>query len=194
LVKFYGDRLKWHWQVIAFLKNSVRVVIILITLLVSLIIWGVPTISPLLAIGIAILAVALALRDGIPNLLAGLQLAANEHIKAGDYIKLGTGEEGYVTEIGWRNTRLEAPDESIVIVPNRRLVQHTVINYGRPLKKAEQPFHFYSRTHVTELTGLKARNLRELADVLKRAPDSVVYYPHTSLPGSTPLPHPRTVQ
>jgi len=40
------------------------------------------------------------------------------------------------------------------------------------------PFHFYSRTHLTELTGLKARTLPELRDVLRTAPDAVVYY-HT---------------
>jgi hypothetical protein len=32
--------------------------------------------------------------------------------------------------------------------------------------------------HLKELTGFRAKNLRELADVLKTAPDSVVYY-HT---------------
>ena len=57
-------------------------------------------------------------------------------------------------------------------------IQHTVINYGRPLKKAKESFRFYSRTHLTELTGLKAKNLRELVDILKRAPDAVIYY-HT---------------
>jgi hypothetical protein len=96
----------------------------------------------------------------------------------GDYIKLETGEEGYVTEISWNNTRIKALDESIVIVPNNRLLQHTVINYGHPLKKAKEPFRFYSRTHLTELTGLKAKNLRELVDILKKAPEAVIYY-HT---------------
>jgi hypothetical protein len=32
--------------------------------------------------------------------------------------------------------------------------------------------------HLTELTGLKAKNLKELAEVLKSAPDSIMYY-HT---------------
>ncbi len=40
------------------------------------------------------------------------------------------------------------------------------------------PFRFSSRTHLTELTGIKASTLRELTEVLRTAPDAVVYY-HT---------------
>jgi hypothetical protein len=96
----------------------------------------------------------------------------------GDYIKLETGEQGYITEISWYNTRIKALDESIVIVPNNRLLQFTVVNYGRPLKKAKEPFRFQSRTYIKELTGLRAKNIRELVDTLKKVPESVIYY-HT---------------
>ncbi len=65
-----------------------------------------------------------------------------------------------------------------MIIPNGRLLQGTVVNDGRPLKKAKEPFRFYSRTHLTELTGIQAKNLRELVDILKSAPDAVIYY-HT---------------
>ena len=44
--------------------------------------------------------------------------------------------------------------------------------------KACEPFKFYSMVHLKELTGLKAHNLTELAAILKKVPDSVVYY-HT---------------
>ncbi len=41
-----------------------------------------------------------------------------------------------------------------------------------------QPFHFYSEAHMAELTGLKARTLSELRDILRNVPDGVIYY-HT---------------
>ncbi len=47
-----------------------------------------------------------------------------------------------------------------------------------PLRKAKEPFQFRTRSHLAELTGLKAKSLRELVDLLKSAPDGVVYY-HT---------------
>lgn len=46
------------------------------------------------------------------------------------------------------------------------------------MKKAKEPFHFYSRVHLTELTGLSAKNIPELANMLKKVPESVIYY-HT---------------
>jgi hypothetical protein len=46
------------------------------------------------------------------------------------------------------------------------------------VKKSREPFRFVDRVHLTELTGIKAKNLKELADVLQNAPDSIIYY-HT---------------
>ena len=58
------------------------------------------------------------------------------------------------------------------------MLQSTVINYGRPLRKATKPFRFHTHLHLKELTGLKASNLTELVKILKEVPDSVIYY-HT---------------
>ncbi|HLE02855.1 MAG TPA: DUF5752 family protein [Dehalococcoidia bacterium] len=177
-IHLYGDRLKLPQRPVSIAGQIVRVTILLIAGLVLLDIWGVPTSPILLVIGVAVLAGALAFRDVLPSVFAGFQLSASGHIKVGDYIKLETREEGYVTEMDWRHTRIRAMDESTVIVPNSRLLQSTVINYGRPLKKATEPFRFYTHAHLKELTGLKASNLRQMVEILKDSPDSVVYY-HT---------------
>jgi len=171
-------KLKARWPTITLVKNVTRAIIIVVCALIILEIWGMPTSPLLILIAVAILAGALALRNAAPNLFAGFHLNATQQIKVGDYVKLETGEQGYITEIRWYNTRIKALDESIIIVPNNRFLQFTVVNYGRPLKKAEEPFRFQSRTYIKELTGLKAKNLRELVDTLKKVPDSVIYY-HT---------------
>jgi small-conductance mechanosensitive channel len=178
LLRMYLPRIKVSRPTTATAINVVRITIIVVVALIALDIWGMPTTPILLLIAVAVLAAALALRNAAPNLFAGFHLSASQQIKVGDYIKLETGEEGYVIEISWNNTRIKALDESLVVVPNNRLLQHKVINYGRPLKKAKEPFHFHSRTHLTELTGLSARTIRELVDILKKAPDAVIYY-HT---------------
>jgi len=178
LLKMYLPKLKVPRPTIAFAVNVVRIIFIVIGALIVLDIWGMPTTPLLLLIAVVVLGAALASRNAAPDLFAGFQLGASQQIKVGDYIKLETGEEGYVTEISWNNSRIKTLTESIIVIPNSRLVQRAVINYGHPLKKAREPFHFYSRTHMTELTGLKARNLRELVDILKKEPDTVIYY-HT---------------
>ena len=177
-IPFYGESWKLPRNIITLSRNVARVVILVVAGLMLLDVWGAPTSPILLVIAIAALAALLASRGALPNLFAWFQLSATGHIKVGDYIKMETGDEGYVLEMDWRNTKIRALDESTIFVPNSKLVHSTVINYGRPLKKAKEPFRFYSRVHLKELTGLGAKNLQELAAVMKTAPDSIIYY-HT---------------
>jgi hypothetical protein len=46
------------------------------------------------------------------------------------------------------------------------------------LKKAQEPFRFFTRLNLTELTGLKARNLAQLLELLREVPGSSIYH-HT---------------
>ena len=178
ILELYLGRLKVEARPKTMVRNITTAAIVVVALLIFLEVWGVPTSPILLIIGIVVVVLALAFRDTVPNLFGALQLSATGQIKAGDYIRLETGEEGYVMDIGWRQTSIKAPDESLILIPNNRLVHTTVINYGRPLKTAKEPFHFSTRSHLKELTGLKAGNLWELVDIMKKSPDSVIYY-HT---------------
>jgi small-conductance mechanosensitive channel len=175
---FYGRKFKIPKRAITIMHNVVRFLILIVALLVVLAIWGIPTSPVLLLIAVIVLIGIIAFRDAAPNLFSSFQIAATQELKIGDYIKLDTGEEGYVTEISWNNTRLEALDESIILIPNSFLVKHKVVNYGHPLKKAKEPFYFNTQTHMAELTGMKVKNLYELMETVKKVPDSVIYY-HT---------------
>jgi len=46
------------------------------------------------------------------------------------------------------------------------------------LIKAIEPFRFYTRLHLSELTGLRASNLSQLLSIVKQAPGSCIYH-HT---------------
>jgi len=46
------------------------------------------------------------------------------------------------------------------------------------VKKARQPFKFYTRLHLSELTGLKANTLSQLVELTKKVSGSSIYY-HT---------------
>lgn len=158
--------------------NVVRITIVVVGMLILLDIWGIPTTPLVLLLAVGLLVAALASRDEILNIFSGFELARGKFIKIGDYVKLDSGEEGYVSDITWRNIQIKAPDETIILVPNSKFTKTTVTVHRKPLKKATQPFRFYTRLHIKEFTGLKARNLSELAQTLKNVPDSVVYY-HT---------------
>jgi hypothetical protein len=178
LVSLYGERLKATQRSIDISKNIANAVIYIVAILILLDIWGAPTTAIIFFIVLAAVVVLVAFRETLPNFLAGVQLNTRGQFKVGDYIKLGTGEEGYIKEMNLTDILIESPNESTILLPNRKLMQTTVTNYGHLMKKAKEPFRFFNRVHLTELTGLKAKNLKELADVLKTAPDSIMYY-HT---------------
>jgi small-conductance mechanosensitive channel len=106
--------------------------IIVIGFLIILSVLGI-SITPLLtALGVGGLAVALALQDTLANLFAGIHILMERSIRVGDFIKLETGQEGYVEDITWRTTRVKMLPNNVVVIPNSKLAQSTVTNYYLP--------------------------------------------------------------
>ena len=176
LIRLYSASIKMPPGPSAVLVYILRVTAAVIALLIILAIWGI-SISPLLlVIAALVFFAALALRDAIPNYIFGAQMVSARQMKPGDFIKLDSGESGQVISITWQNTQVRSIDGNEILIPNSKLARSTVINYGHQLTKARDPFHFNTRLHLRELTGLQASNLTELMTILKEAPDSVVYY------------------
>lgn len=112
--------------------NITRVVVLGVGILIMLQSLGV-SITPLLgALGVGGLAVALALQDTLANLFAGVHVLASKTIEPGDYIKLATGQEGYVVDINWRNTSIRTLSDNIEVIPNQRFSDTILTNYHRP--------------------------------------------------------------
>jgi small-conductance mechanosensitive channel len=107
---------------------SIGVMIILDSLKIS--------ITPILtALGVGGLAVALALQDTLGNLFAGLNILFSGKVKVGDYIKLQSGEEGYITDINWRNTTVRQLGDNFIVIPNSRLASSIATNFNLPHKE-----------------------------------------------------------
>ncbi|MFO0504403.1 MAG: mechanosensitive ion channel family protein, partial [Acidobacteriota bacterium] len=89
--------------------------------------------TPILtALGVGGLAVALALQDTLGNLFAGVHLLVEAPISVGQFIRLSAEEEGTVTDIGWRTTRIQTPNNATLIVPNKTITNGTLLNYDLP--------------------------------------------------------------
>lgn len=113
------------------LKGSILV----IGLLIILNLLGI-SITPLItALGVGGLAVALALKDTLANLFAGIHILVEKSVRVGDFIRVETGQEGYVEDITWRTTRIRMMPNNMVIIPNSRLSQSVVTNYFLPEKR-----------------------------------------------------------
>lgn len=112
----------------------IRIVIYSVGALIILQYLGISIAPILTAMGIGGLAVALALQNTLSNLFAGIHIVLSKQVKTGDYIKLDTGEEGFVVDISWRNTTVQTIGKNLIIIPNSRLASSILTNFSLPEK------------------------------------------------------------
>ena len=113
-------------------ENVVKIVVVILGFLVILNGLGLSITPMLTALGVGGLAIALALQDTLSNLFAGLYLTVAKQIRIGNYIRLASGEEGYLVDIDWRASRLRQLSNNTVLIPNAKLSQSIVTNYHFP--------------------------------------------------------------
>ena len=117
------------------LTNLARAFVYLIGIVIILQSLEIPITPLVTTLGIGGLAVALALQPTLSNVFAGFQMLAAGQVSAGDYIRLDSGEEGYVLDIKWRNTTIQGLfDDHEIVVPNSKLADAIVTNYYLPRK------------------------------------------------------------
>jgi small-conductance mechanosensitive channel len=113
-------------------SNLARILVLALGGLVILQTLGI-SITPLItALGIGGLAVGLALQDTLANLFAGIHILVSRQVRPGDYVRLDSGEEGYVQDVTWRYTTIRQLPNNLTIVPNAKLASAVVTNYYLP--------------------------------------------------------------
>jgi len=115
-------------------KGFLHVLVLVIGGLVLLDSLGI-SITPIIAsLGIGSLAVALALQPTLENLFSGFQIIFDKLVIPGQFVKLSSGEEGFVERVGWRSTWVRQLPNNMVVIPNKDLVNSRITNYHYPSK------------------------------------------------------------
>lgn len=147
-------------------KGILRGFIIGLGVLIFLDLIGI-SITPILAsLGIGSLAVALALQDTLSNFFAGIYVSIDKPVNVGDFIRLENGDEGYVTDIGWRNTRIRTLPNNVIVIPNSKLTSAIITNYYLPDKEiavlVNLGVHYKSDLkHVEKVTAETAKEVMQ---------------------------------
>jgi len=119
-------------RLIPFLQRILKAIIIILSVIFVFSAWKI-NISPLLATaGIAGLAVGLAVKDSLSNILGGLQLVLDKTFKVGDKVQLDSGELGVIMDIGLRSTKLRTYDNEVIYIPNGYLANAKIKNFTQP--------------------------------------------------------------
>lgn len=114
---------------IPFAGNVTKIGLYFLVMLAALNNVGVQMTSVLALLGTAGLAVALALKDSLNNVAAGISLLVLRPFRVGDYVELG-GTGGTVVEINFFHTFLNTPDNRRIAIPNAKILADTIVNFS----------------------------------------------------------------
>jgi MscS family membrane protein len=150
-------------QLVPFLKDAVKVSIVIFALLIVLGMVFKVNVSALIGgLGIGGLAIALAAQESLANLLGSFTIFLDKPFTVGDVIDFN-GIVGTVEKVGFRSTRIRTLDKSYVTVPNKSLV-------GAPLNNITESTHRRSRFFIGVLYSTPPDVLKniisEIYDVL----------------------------
>lgn len=126
------------------------------------------------ALGVGSLAIGLAARETLGNMISGFTLLIDRPFREGDRVRLATTEIGDVREIGLRSTRIQLLDATWLIVPNNELVNSRVTNLTWPVQHVQAKAVFLL-PYGSDVPAAKSALLalaREHAEVLAEPPPS----------------------
>jgi MscS family membrane protein len=122
---------------------------------------GIP-IAPLVAgLGVGGLAIALAVRPTLENVIGGLTLFADRPVRVGDFCRYGD-DVGTVEEVGLRSTRIRTLENSLVSIPNSEFSQMHLDNYAARFTRLMRPVLQLRYETTPEQMRYVLANLREL--------------------------------
>jgi MscS family membrane protein len=117
--------------------------------------WGINITPALASAGVMGIALAVAAKDTVANILGGISVFFDKPYKIGDYVIIKDQYRGEVVDIGVRSTKIRTRDNVLLTIPNSVLVTDAVVNetgfnpelriripvsveYGTDLEKAER--------------------------------------------------------
>jgi MscS family membrane protein len=115
-------------QLIRICFRLLTIVVLLYLAIAAAEAFGVP-VAPLIAsLGVGGLAIALAVRPTLENILGGFTLFADKPVRVGDFCLYGD-KKGTVEEVGLRSTRIRSLERTVVTVPNAEFSQMQIENF-----------------------------------------------------------------
>ena len=116
-------------QLVPLVRKSLKVIVVIMGGLFILQNLNVNVASLLAGLGIGGLAFALAAKDTLANFFGSIMIFSDRPFQVGDWVKIGDAE-GIVEEVGFRSSRIRTFYNSLLTIPNGKIVDTVVDNYG----------------------------------------------------------------
>jgi len=167
-------RVKIDDDLLPLIHKTLKGIILIITFMVLLNKWGV-NIAPMLAsLGIAGLALGLALQSTLSNIFSGVALIFDRAFKVGDIVEIDK-VMGIVHDIGLRSTRIKTFNNEIIAIPNGQLANCNIKNFLQPDARARIiiPFTVAYGTDHKKVKKIVSEVIKKLENV---DPEHLVHF------------------
>ena len=146
---------KMEGQLVLFTREIAKVIIAVTGLFAAIAIgFDLDVVSLVTGLGIGGLAFALAAKETLENLLGSFTIFLDRPFKVGDQIRV-SGVEGTVESVGIRTTRLRAMDKSLIILPNKKMIDAELVNEDeRALRRVRFNIHLTYGTTTEQLRNV----------------------------------------
>ena len=141
-------------QLVPFLKESIKVILVILSIFFTFgAVFKLNVASLIAGLGIGGLAIALAAKESLENLLGSFTIFLDKPFVIGDLIQVGD-VMGHVEKIGFRSTRIRTMEKSYVTLPNKKLVDGELDNLS--LRTQRRAMFNIGLTYETSSEQLKS--------------------------------------
>jgi len=164
-------------DLLGLLHSFTNIALYIFLILYILKIWGVE-ITPILAsLGVAGLAIALAIKPTLENIISGITLIIDQVVRVGDIIQLDSGEMGEVTKIALRSTKIRTFNNELITVPNSKLADSIITNWNLPNNQVRININFGVEygTKINKVKELSMKIIEHDPDILKEPEPMIIF-------------------
>jgi len=140
----------------SFAASIIKWLILLVTIIAVLQLFGIQATSLVAVLGAATLAIGLALQGTLSDLAAGVMLILFRPYRLGQYVDIG-GTAGTVKDINLFMTELATPDNVQIILPNGKAWGSVITNYStHPTRRVDFTFGIDYSDEIDKAIGIIA--------------------------------------
>jgi MscS family membrane protein len=121
-------------QLVPILKNGLKSIVFILTALTIIDNFGYDVTAVLGGLGIAGIAIAMAAKDSLSNILGSATIFTDRPFEVEDAVKIG-GDGGVVEEVGMRSTRLRTWSGTLLTIPNSKVAALAIENYSKSKRR-----------------------------------------------------------
>lgn len=159
------------------ISRAIKVFIVCVGILIAARAFDLPIIGILGGMGLGGIAIALASKDAISNLIGSFGVLVDRPFEVGDWVVVNT-VEGTVEAVGFRSTRIRTFSNSLITLPNSVMITTVVNNMGaRRFRRIKTVFSVQYDTTPEQINAF-CEGIREL---IRRHPYTRKEYYHVYL-------------